>query len=261
MPSKNDDNGTGRNQASREGLPTTNPLILKLESLAALSKVDRVVLEQISAGPQHVAAGTDLISVGDKPDGVYLIMDGIACRYTTRANGARQIMAFLIPGDYCDLDVALLNRMDHSIGTLSACKIVRIDLATILDLLRHHPSIAHALRLATLVDEATLREWVVNLGRRAGEERIAHLMCELLLRLRAVGLTEGNSYTLPITQEDLADTTGLTPVHVNRMLRSLRQRGLIALSGRHLKILDVPRLEALAEFRSEYLHLGGRNAA
>lgn len=239
----------------------TNPLIRKLESLAQLSDEDRAVLARVSANPHTVEPRTDLIRVGDKPDGVYLILEGIACRYTLRANGARQIMAYLIPGDYCDLDVALLSRMDHSIGTLSACKVVRIDLDTISGLLRQHPGITHALRLATLVDEATLREWVVNLGRRSAEERIAHLMCELLLRLRAVGRTAGDGYALPITQEDLADTTGLTTVHVSRMLASLRQRQLVELSGRQLKILNLSGLEALAEFKPAYLHLGGRDAA
>ena len=188
-------------------------------------------------------------------------MDGIACRYTMRASGVRQIMAYLIPGDYCDLDVALLARMDHSIGTLSACKVVRIDLAAIQDLLRHHPDITHALRLATLVDEATLREWVVNLGRRNAVERIAHLLCELLLRLRAVGRAAGNGFAFPVTQADLADTTGQNTVQVNRALVSLQQQGLISFSEHRVEILDLARLEALAEFRPDYLHLGARAAA
>jgi CRP-like cAMP-binding protein len=256
----NDNTGAG-DGTSRPAGRTNNPLILKLESLATLSDDDRAVLERISAKPQLVPAGTDLIREGDKPDGVYLILDGIACRYKLRASGARQIMAYLVPGDYCDLDVAMLKAMDHAIGTLSACQVVRIDLDTIQGLLRDHPGITHALRLATLVDEATLREWLVNVGRRSADERIAHLMCELLLRLRAVGRTAGDGYALPITQEDLADTTGLTSVHVNRTLGSLKQRGLIALSGRQLRILDLDGLEVLAEFKPNYLHLGGRDAA
>ncbi|WP_019905563.1 Crp/Fnr family transcriptional regulator [Methylobacterium sp. 77] len=237
-----------------------NPLILKLKSLAELSEEETSVLTRICAHPQIVGAGTDLIRIGDRPDGVYLILDGIACRYKLRANGARQIMAYLLPGDHCDLDVALLERMDHSIGALSVCKVVRIDLGTIRPLLADHTGIANALRLATLVYEATLREWVVNLGRRTAEERIAHLVCEMLLRLRAVGRTIGDGYALPITQADLADTAGLTIVHVNRTLASLRLQGLVERSGRHLTILDLARLEALAEFRPNYLHLGGGSA-
>ena len=256
----NDRAGAGDGTPPADGR-TDNPLILKLESLATLSDDDRAVLGRISAKPHLVPAGTDLIREGDKPDGVYLILDGIACRYKLRASGARQIMAYLVPGDYCDLDVAMLKAMDHSIGTLSACQVVRIDLDTIQNLLRDHPGITHALRLATLVDEATLREWLVNVGRRSADERIAHLLCELLLRLRAVSRTAGDGYALPITQEDLADTTGLTTVHVNRMLGTLKQRGLIELSGRQLQILDLAGLEALAEFKPNYLHLGGRDAA
>ncbi|WP_267360040.1 MULTISPECIES: Crp/Fnr family transcriptional regulator [unclassified Methylobacterium] len=252
--------GAGNGATSRAGT-TNNPLILKLESLASLCDDDRAVLERISADPQHVEPGTALIREGDRPDGVYLILDGIACRYKLRANGARQIMAYLVPGDYCDLDVALLKTIDHTIGTLSACQVVRIDLDTIQGLLQRHPNITHALRLATLVDEATLREWLVNVGRRSADERIAHIMCELLLRLRAVGRATGDGYALPITQEDLADTTGLASVHVNRVLISLQQQGLIALSGERLTILDLPRLQALAEFKPNYLHLAGREAA
>ena len=258
---QNNDEHEDRRDASRPHDDTTSPLILKLDSLAKLTDADRDALERISADPQIIQAGTDLIRVGDKPDGVYLITDGIACRYTMRANGARQIMAYLIPGDFCDLDVALLARMDHSLGTLSACKVVRIDLATIQDLLQRHPDITHALRLATLVDEATLREWVVNLGRRNAEERVAHLLCELLLRLRAVGRAAGDGYTLPVTHADLADTTGQTAVQVNRVLASLQKQGLIALSAHQLMILDLARLEALADFRPDYLHLVGRAAA
>ncbi|MCJ2102857.1 MULTISPECIES: Crp/Fnr family transcriptional regulator [Methylobacterium] len=258
---QDNDTAGAEDGTSRPDGRAANPLILKLESLAPLSADDRAVLERISAKPHLVPAGTDLIGEGDKPDGVYLVLDGIACRYKLRASGARQIMAYLVPGDYCDLDVAMLKAMDHSIGTLSACHVVRISLDVIQALLRDHPGITHALRLATLVDEATLREWLVNVGRRSAEERIAHLMCELLLRLRAVGRTAGDGYALPITQEDLADTTGLTSVHVNRTLGSLKQRGLIALSGRQLRILDLAGLETLAEFKPNYLHLGGRDAA
>ena len=136
-----------------------------------------------------------------------------------------------------------------------------LGLMQIGDLLDNRPQIALALRKAQLVDAATLREWLVNVGRRSADERIAHLMCELLLRLRAVGRTAGDGYALPITQEDLADTTGLTSVHVNRMLGTLKQRGLIELSGRQLQIVDLAGLEALAEFKPNYLHIVGRDAA
>lgn len=238
-----------------------NPFIRKLAGFAALSDADRAILARISANPRSVAPGTDLIREGDKPDGVLLVMDGMACRRKHRANGSRQIMAYLVPGDACDLDVALLDEMDHTITTFSACQVVRIPPETVADLLAHHPQIARALRVGTLVDEATLREWLVNVGCRSAIERMSHLFCELLVRLRAVGLATNDSYALPVTQADLGDTTGLSNVHVNRTLQELRRQGLIELKSGRMTILDLVRLRALAEFKSNYLHIFDRAAA
>jgi CRP-like cAMP-binding protein len=118
-----------------------------------------------------------------------------------------------------------------------------------------HPRITQALWWSTLVDEATLREWVVNLGQRNAYERAAHLLCELFVRLRAVGLTNGNACELPITQSELGDTLGLTIVHTNRMLQDLRRDGLIELKGKYLTILDLSALKQVALFNPNYLHL------
>jgi CRP-like cAMP-binding protein len=238
-----------------------NPLIRKLEGFVTLSEADRAILERISANTRLLGPRVDLINEGDTPDGVLLVMEGIVCRHKVRGNGARQIMAYLVPGDLGDLDVALLKTMDHSISTLSACKVVRVPAETIAELMQHHPQIARALRMSALVDEATLREWLVNVGCRSAIERIAHLFCELLVRMRVVGRTEGDSFELSVTQGELGDTTGLSNVHVNRSLQVLRRRGLIELKGRRLTILNLPRLRATAEFKSNYLHLGERTAA
>lgn len=128
-------------------------------------------------------------------------------------------------------------------------------------LLEEHPAIARSLRMSTLVDEATLREWLVNVGCRSAIERIAHLFCELLVRLQIVGFASEDSYEFPVTQLDLADTVGLSNVHVNRSLQELRRQGVIELRGRTLKILDRHRLKSIAEFNSKYLHLGTRAVA
>ena len=157
-----------------------NPLVCKLERFTTLSATDRAMLERISAGTHDVAPHTDLVREGEAPEGVFLVMEGVACRHKHRANGHRQIMAYLLPGDLCDLDAALLKTMDHTITTLSACRVVRIAPPTLAGLLEHHPGIARGLRMNTLVDEATLREWLMNLGGRSPQERIAHLFCELL---------------------------------------------------------------------------------
>ena len=238
-----------------------NPLIRKLEGFVTLSQVDRALLERICVNPRLLGPRVDLIREGDVPDGVFLVIEGIACRHKVRENGARQIMAYLLPGDLGDLDVALLDTMDHTISTLSMCRVVRIAPETLTELMQHHPQIDRGLRLSTLVDEATLREWLLNIGRRSALERIAHLFCELLVRLQTVGLVDANSFALPLTQVDLAHTTGLSNVHVNRSLQELRRQGLIELKGGRLTILNLPRLRRVAEFRSNYLHLGNRAAA
>jgi CRP-like cAMP-binding protein len=127
--------------------------------------------------------------------------------------------------------------------------------------LLERPNIARALWAAALVDEATLREWLVNLGGRPADERVAHLLCELLLRLRAVGLANGNSYELPLTQAELADTMGLSHVHMNRVIQRLRGEKLITLKGKNLVILDVERLKAFSGFNPNYLHILNRDNA
>jgi CRP-like cAMP-binding protein len=245
----------------RQSALSLSPLVRKLEGFARLSDTDRTVLEGLGASSEAVPAHADLVREGDKPKGILLVLEGMAFRYKLRANGKRQILAYLVPGDMGDLDVALLDRMDHGIGTFSACRIAWIKPETLAGILKDHPEIARAMRLGTLVDEATLREWLVNVGSRACIERLAHLLSELLLRLQVVGLVTENSYALPLSQGELADTTGMSNVHVNRSLMDLRRRGLIKLSGKTLTILDVPALKALAEFKSNYLHLGDLRAA
>lgn len=161
---------------------------------------------------------------GDTPKGILLVLEGMAYRYKMRASGARQIVAYLVPGDMGDLDVSLLDHMDHSLGTFSACKVAWIKPEALTSIQQAHPVVTRALRMSTLVDEATLREWLLNVGGRSSIERLAHLFSELLLRLQVVGLVTGNSYKLPIRQEELGDTTGMSTVHVNRVLTELRRR-------------------------------------
>jgi CRP-like cAMP-binding protein len=157
-------------------------LTRKLEGYELLSDRDRTVLSGLTAKIRSVGARVDLIQEGDPPDYVHLILDGFACRYKVLADGQRQIMAFLVPGDFCDLNVFILDHMDHSIGTLSKCSVVDIPRHAIDDITANHPHITRALWWCTLVDEAVLREWLVNIGSRPANQRIAHLFCELFLR-------------------------------------------------------------------------------
>ncbi len=235
-----------------------NPLIAKLEHGAKLKDEDRQILEQLTAKRRHVGPREDIIREGDEPGDVHLIMDGFACRYQILPDGKRHIMAYLVPGDICDFHVAILGEMDHTIATLTPCSVVEIPHETIHDISTRHPTLNRAFWWATLVDEGILREWLVSLGRRSAVERVAHLFCELLIRLQTVGLADDNSFDMPLTQEELADTLGLSNVHVNRMMQELRERGLVTTNGKRLTINDVEGLQDFAQFNANYLHLGPR---
>ncbi len=233
-------------------------LIRKLESFEELTDSERKALGTLVPRVRQVGARTDLIQEGDVPNNVHLILNGYACRYKMLPDGQRQIMAFFVPGDFCDLNVFILDQMDHAIGTISPCQTVEIPRQAIEEITMHHPQVTRALMWCTLVDGAVLREWLVNIGGRQADQRIAHLFCELLLRLEAVGRVTDNSYAFPFTQKDVADTMGLSDVQVSRSLRELRALGLIHLKHRVLTILDVERLKAYCGFNPNYLHL--RNA-
>jgi CRP-like cAMP-binding protein len=235
----------------------SGPLIAKLCAPAALSDSDKHALRAICQNVREFEARRTIIAEGDRPNYVNVILDGWAARYKIVVGGARQITAILIPGDLCDLHVTILGEMDHSIMALSHTKVAQVPHQIMEDLPLDRPALGRALWWSTLVDEATLRAWIVNLGRRDALEGIAHLFCELHARLKLVGMAnEYNRFALPMTQDTLADALGLTPVHVNRMLRQLRSDGLIALSGGQLTILDINRLHKLAGFDNSYLHRG-----
>jgi CRP-like cAMP-binding protein len=232
----------------------TRPLIAKLELFAPLSDEEKAAIEESAGDIIEYAPKQTVIAQGDKPDHVHLLLEGWAGRYKILPDGGRQIMALLIPGDLCDVQVTLLDRMDHSIAALSACRILSLPLGSLSRLMEKHPALHRALWWSTLVDEAILREWLVNIGRRSAEMRVGHFICEMLLRSKAVGLTKGDVFDLLLTQEELADTMGLTPEHMNRSLQKLRSQGLIESHGKRIVIADFDRLMAFSEFDPIYLH-------
>lgn len=236
-------------------------LTRKLEGFAALSEADRRAIDNLAGATQRLPAGRDLIREGDRPERVFLLVEGWACRYKTLLDGRRQIMAFLIPGDLCDIHIFVLKAMDHSIAMLSDAVVLGIEPNVLLALMDAHPAVERALWWATLVDEAVLREWLVNMGQRDAYTSIAHLLYEMWLRVRAVGLADGDQFSLPLTQVQLGDTMGLTPVAVNRALQRLRQEGLITLDQRRLTIHGPEQLAAVSGFQSRYLHLNSENSA
>jgi CRP-like cAMP-binding protein len=232
--------------------------VRKLEHGATLTDEDRRRIDQALEDLRVFSRGEDIICEGDRPDDAHVVLEGFACRYKVVRDGGRQIMGWLVPGDFCDLQVHLLGRMDHSIAALTACRVARVPPEAVVELTRHE-RISQALRWATLVDEAVLREWMVGMGRRPADRQIAHLICELLYRLRSVGLAEGDRFEFPVTQEEVADTVGMSSVHVNRVLQQLRAEGMIGQQGRVLIVLDEPRLCAFADFDPNYLHLTPRS--
>lgn len=230
-----------------------NVLARKLSNAGFLQDSDLARLDRLIANHRRYPARTDIIGHGDAPSEVHLVLEGFACRYKMLPDGSRSIMALLVPGDFCDLHVAILGRMDHSIGALTDCQIVDIPRAEIEDVLNHHPKLARAMWWATLVDEAVLREWLVNMGKRRSDRQMAHLICEIYLRLRSVGLAE--DFRLPLTQEQLADTLGITPVHAQRVVATLKQEHLIVMEDRAITVPDIGALCAFSDFDSDYLHL------
>jgi CRP-like cAMP-binding protein len=233
-------------------------LIRKLEQFTKLSTDDKKALSQAATHKlRELRPRDDLIQEGDQPKHVNLILEGWACRYKMLEDGRRQITAFLLPGDLCDLRMFILKRMDHSIGAITPLTIAEIPSNDIIALTDSHPRVARALWWNSLVEEAIQREWTTNLGQRQATERIAHVFCELFIRLRSVGLTNGVTCDLPITQEQLGDATGMTVVHVNRTLRDLREAKLVTLNSRTLTIPDLQLLMNAALFDSNYLHLEG----
>ena len=232
-----------------------NPAIRKLENFNTLSDEEKRVLDEAIGRTKEVGAGEDIVPDGACPSNCTLILEGFACRYKVLEDGRRQIMSFHIPGDICDLQSFLLEKMDHAIGALVPCKVALIPHGTVLELTENYPGIGRAFWRDTLIDSAVFREWMVGMGRRTAHERIAHLLCEVLVRFRSVGLAEDHQCDLPLTQVELADSLGLSAVHVNRVLQDLRGDGLIVFQGKFLRISGWERLKQIAGFDPTYLHL------
>ena len=227
----------------------------KLAHLIQLSEVEQQVLRSMPAHQHPVQARRDIVADGAWPDELSLITEGFACRYKVLADGRRQIMALLIPGDICDLRALLTGSMDHGVAALNNNQIAAIPRRKIFDIMEIYPRIGLALWRDTMLDAALYRQWLINIGRRSAYGRIAHLLCEVRTRLEAIGRTRDGAYELPLTQTHLADAMGLSLVHVNRTLQSLRRDGLITLRTNEVVVLDWQRLQTAAEFDPGYLQL------
>ena len=200
--------------------------------------------------------GDEIVPAETPVDFSSIILDGFCCRQKVLKNGSRQITAFHLPGDCCDLHTYMLKTLPDSAVAITASRVATIPHEQLRDITNEWPRLARALWKSTLIDAALYRQWLVCIGRQSALSRLAHLFCELYLRLSVVGLTKEMSYSLPVTQSDLSDAMGLSLVHTNRTCALLRQKGLATFAQRTLTIHDWVRLQEAAEFEPGYLHLG-----
>ncbi|MDB5414524.1 MAG: crp [Rubritepida sp.] len=232
-----------------------NPVSRKFRNFVRFSEAEEVELEHLVSARRFVRGPR--VELGPRaalPDGLHVVLEGWACHYKVLPNGRRQITALCLPGDFCMDRASVLRQVCHSVGTLTAVTFAQLSLSAVDELSANYPRISTALAWQSEVQAAVQREWVVNLGQRGATERMAHLLCEIHMRLWMVDLAEHGSCEMPLTQADLAETMGLSAVHVNRVLQELRSAGLIVLRGRTLTIPNLDALREIAMFDPGYLH-------
>jgi CRP-like cAMP-binding protein len=230
-------------------------LIRKLERFEPWSADERQSVLDAVDSTLRLPAHAHLVQEGESSDGVHVVLEGFVCGYKLLPDGRRQIVSYCVPGDLCDLRIVLLPRTDCTLGTISPSLVARLSRERFRALLFQFPRLGRAFWKTALIDQAIAREWLINVGQRTAFSRAAHLLCEMFLRLRAVGLVQENTCEFPLTQTEIADTLALSTVHVNRTLMELRRSGLITLRDKQLTIHHLPALEAAAGFTPAYLHL------
>jgi CRP-like cAMP-binding protein len=230
-------------------------LITRLRAIALLSETEANLIASLPVTLQNVPAGHDIIRDGEVSQRCCLLVDGYLYRHKSEAQGKRQILSFHVPGDVPDLYSLHLKPMDHNLTSLGPAVVGFIPHHPLQDILARSPALTGVLWRETLVDASIFREWMVSLGKKDALARIAHLLCELLMRLRAVGLARDGRFTFPASQLDIADATGMTPVHANRMIQQLRAQSLLQWDGADVAILDLEGLRRVADFDDSYLHL------
>ncbi|TCR68269.1 Crp/Fnr family transcriptional regulator [Bosea sp. BK604] len=235
--------------------PRLSALVRKLQADSKLTNEQSAAILALPAIFREFRAGQEVVREGDRPSQCCLILDGLACRFKIVGDGARQIHSYHIVGDIPDLQSLHLARMDHNLACLRSTQVAFITHTALRELIKVHPNVGQKLWRETLIDASIFREWMSNIGRRPAITRIAHVLCELLVRYRAMGLAQDMVIPQPITQTELGDAQGLSTVHVNRSMQELKDEGLAVLSGRNIKILDYERLAEIGDFDPAYLHL------
>ena len=230
-------------------------LVRKLNAFIPLKADGEQAIDALaSRRVNSLSRGNDIISEGEDPKTVNLIVDGWACRYKILEDGRRQILAFFVPGDLADLHVYILDAMDHSIGSITPLQFAMISPAEFERLGDGHPRVLRALWWDSLLGASIQREWLVSVGQRNAVESLAHLACELFLRLKMVGLAENGLCRFPLTQSDIGDALGMTQPHVSRTIKDLNASGVATIQRGTLRVNDLDGLRKLALFNPNYLH-------
>lgn len=229
-------------------------VISKLERLGPIDEGDRQALLALPFRTVTAKAHDYLVREGDMTTHCCILLTGFACRHKSASSGGRQIVSFHMAGDILDVQHLLLPHADHNLQTITPATYATVPAADLRQLTLDRPAIAHALWRDSLIDASIFREWVLNVGRRDAKMRVAHMLCEFATRREAAGLGSPERFELPMTQEHIADATGLTPVHVNRMLGQLTRDGVIGRDNRRVEISDWARMRRIADFDAAYLH-------
>ncbi|HMJ92738.1 MAG TPA: Crp/Fnr family transcriptional regulator [Allosphingosinicella sp.] len=229
--------------------------IRKLASHSYLDPDDRAAILALPHSVRSIDTGTYLVREGDLAEYCCVIVSGFSYRHKVTGEGQRQILAIHMAGDAVDLHNLFLDISDHNIQALTRSEIAFVPCRAVRELVEVRPNVARAMWTETLIDGSIFREWVLNVGRRPAIGRIAHLLCEIGLRMEAAGLANAGSYEMPMTQEQMGDAAGLTSVHVNRVLQELGRLGLIERSKRTITIPDWEHLRRIGDFNARYLHL------
>ncbi|WP_398466572.1 Crp/Fnr family transcriptional regulator [Tardiphaga sp.] len=226
-------------------------LLTRLDRSAVLTGADRELIADLPLSVTNVEAGAAIFS--GHGDRCFLVVNGFACGSHRLGNNKRQITSIFVPGDFAGLNDFLLPAATDHLSALGPAVIASLPCDALEDALHESPRLARSFRRQSLVEAAILREWITSLGRREALARVAHLVCELVIRLQAVGLAGDHDFPISWTQVDVADACGISAVHANRVVQELRRMKLVEWTNKHLKIRDWDALAALAEFTSDYL--------
>lgn len=230
----------------------------KLRLRTEISAQEERVIRDLVAETRHVGEDEVIITAGESLNCSTLLLDGWLVRSKDLRSGERQVLEIHVAGDFADLHGYTLKRLDHDVATITPCTIGLVPHQRLTDLTEKHPHLARVYWLSTNIDAAISREMALSLGKRSAISRMAHLFCELHLRLAVIGKTRDDTFDFPLTQRELSECLGLTVVHVNRTLQALRRKRLVEAQNRHIRILDKRGLEDIAEFDPAYLHLERR---